>query len=301
MSMFKTKPEKVRHVSDIYTLDEMHRKIVAEFQKRKNLLPKKKQKLQRMKEQLEKIENRDGTTYTNEDIKLRAKFKTNIREYEEENYDIENNISEIEYYSNTDDLLMDYYDIIEDDDDYLYEEHPELSQEKLNSPKQKMDVLDKLNMLSKKKRKEKRVTRRRKKRQVVNTENDILTYFGCPPKEESEIKNTQNRAEISLKYRILIDKEFVPSNSSRYNPIKHCNNCGTDKTLIQSEGIYVCLSCGEVEMVIIESERPNYKDPIPDKPGYPYKRINHYNEFDPLLNKPTYPYMRIIKLIIILN
>jgi len=48
---------------------------------------------------------------------------------------------------------------------------------------------------------------------------------------------------------------------------------------VYSEGIRVCKICGESETILIESDRPNYNDRIPDKPGYPYKRINHLNEW----------------------
>jgi len=48
---------------------------------------------------------------------------------------------------------------------------------------------------------------------------------------------------------------------------------------MHSEGLYVCTGCAEVEHVIIDSEKPNYKDPLPEKAGYPYKRINHFNEW----------------------
>ena len=57
------------------------------------------------------------------------------------------------------------------------------------------------------------------------------------------------------------------------NIIKKCENCNIDKTLINSEGIFVCQQCGEVEQIIIDSEKPNYKEAVSDtKPGYPYKR-----------------------------
>ena len=50
-------------------------------------------------------------------------------------------------------------------------------------------------------------------------------------------------------------------------------------TLIQSEGIYVCKKCGNTTNAIIDSDRPNYKEPPPDISHFSYKRINHFNEF----------------------
>jgi hypothetical protein len=52
-----------------------------------------------------------------------------------------------------------------------------------------------------------------------------------------------------------------------------------DKILIYSEGMYVCFNCGDVENCIIESEVTNYKDPMIEKPTFPYKRKNHFCEW----------------------
>ena len=76
---------------------------------------------------------------------------------------------------------------------------------------------------------------------------------------------------------MLVNNE--PASHYRRSRINKCLNCNIEKTLIHSEGIYVCKKCFEVESIIIDSEKPNYKDPTPEKSGYPYKRINHFNEW----------------------
>ena len=45
----------------------------------------------------------------------------------------------------------------------------------------------------------------------------------------------------------------------KLSPVKMCNRCNSnvEKTLIHSEGIYVCQECGGFEYVIIESEVPS--------------------------------------------
>ena len=40
------------------------------------------------------------------------------------------------------------------------------------------------------------------------------------------------------------------------------------------------MNCGEVENCIIESENTNYKDPMVEKPTFPYKRKNHFCEWN---------------------
>ena len=42
------------------------------------------------------------------------------------------------------------------------------------------------------------------------------------------------------------------------------------------------MKCGEIENCIIENEITNYKEPMVEKPTFPYKRKNHFCEW------PTY-------------
>lgn len=282
MSTFKLKPQKTRYVTEIQTLDEMHRKIMDDFKKKNTSLPKKKKRIEYVKNKLKELESKNKDQFTSEDIKSRSSLKSEIEKLEDEIYDIENNISEIEYYSKTDDLLMEYYDILENEKEYFYDQHPELHEEKIDEEEQ-LDKLDILNMMKNKNRKTKKTTRRRKKRVEFEPENSILNLLGVPQTTSSEDTEGEskkvNRAELLDQYKTLVDNEY--GYRKIYNsPIKDCTLCGEPKTLIQSEGIYVCQCCGEVEMIIIEAEKPSYKDSsTPDKPGYPYKRQNHYAEW----------------------
>jgi len=278
MSEFTLKPEKIRQITEIRTLDETHKKIMSEFQKKKKALPKKKLYLEELKNKLNGLEVKDGKLYTNKDIQNKSKWKTIIEDLEDEIYDIENDISEINYYSKTDDLLMNYYDILNKDDDNLYEINPELSEIKIDKSQEKLNTLDILN--KQKRTTHKKIVRKRKKKYVNNPNNNIMKYFNYTNKDGNKIEfkdNIKDRSELLNQFRMLVDNEFL-NESLKKNILKKCSNCNIDKILNQSEGIYVCKNCGEVEMIIIESERPNYKDIVPEKPGYPYKRMNHFNE-----------------------
>lgn len=279
-STFKLKPGKARQIADVYTLDETHRKMIYEFKKRKEQLPRMKMKLTRKRDELWRLEEKGSDKYTNVDIRKKSELKTEIRRIEEEIYDIENDVTEIDYYSKTGDILMDYYDILEDDDDKLYKDNPELSKMKKEPQRmKKMDALDRLNMRNKKNRKQKRVTRRRKNRKERVPQNDIRTYFGCKPTDDDNNEEKENnRAQLLTQFRILVDNEYIPHHGNKYKALMICDECNIDKVLIQSEGIRVCEGCGDIEMVIVESDKSNYNDSVPEKPGYPYKKSNHFHE-----------------------
>ena len=171
--------------------------------------------------------------------------------------------------------------------------------------------LDILNMNSKLKRKEKKTTRKRVKNveSLVRDSNNIFDYLegknlstnnkninstinntisNVTKSENQEIQNKINitdlpkydRASLFEDYKILL--EGYPTQKKINKP---CINCGpsTNKVLIYSEGIYVCLICGEVEKCIIENEITNYKDPMVEKPTFPYKRKNHFCEWIKIL------------------
>ena len=45
--------------------------------------------------------------------------------------------------------------------------------------------------------------------------------------------------------------------------------------LNQNAGILICPSCAIVENIIINSDKPSYKDPPKEQTSFCYKRINH--------------------------
>ncbi len=68
-------------------------------------------------------------------------------------------------------------------------------------------------------------------------------------------------------------------NIDKKDKLKLCSTCGVEKIIKQSEGICVCILCGEAEQIIVESEILSHKDTIVEKVHYPYKRINHLMEW----------------------
>lgn len=292
--MFRVKQDKSKSKIDICTLDETHRKKVAMFQKRKKLLPTKRRRLAQLQCRLTQLENMDPSKYTTDDIRNRSHLKTEIQELTAEINDIENNESEFDYYYKTESILMDYYNIIEREDHVLYEENPNLEDRKeSHDSSEKMDHLDRLNQRSKENKTIKKAVKRKTKRNRNVQTRDIRDYLLVQKSDESKQENAQkittgttdsdnlvgNKAELFDSYMRLISSEYVTRKANR-SPIRMCEECGTEKRLIHPESLFVCENCGEVEMIIMESEKPNYKEAITDtKPGYPYKRINHFNEW----------------------
>lgn len=377
-STFRYKPDKIKYLTSINTLDTLHRKRVTEFESRRKRCNDIKSEIAKLENDLSQLENplEKGVTNTMIDIKQRSHIKSTIQKLKQDQFDIENNVSELEYYSQTNDILLDYYhevipvDSINGNVDYSSssetsepEQVPEIripeetkspaGLDRANEVPDTLNIeelangsslfggtispslsetdqvdgedelinfntnsngrikLEELNLRSQQKRKPKKITKRRVRKNDIASSKSILDFFSdkipgdevdtlseSEPKvgflgdnsvgdiaekstDENKRDNNPIEQEVSNKatlfdcYMTLIGKSYV----SRRDIIRTCSRCNVEKTLIQSEGFYVCQKCGEVEHAIIESEIPSHKDSVIEKHNFPYKRLNHLSEF----------------------
>ena len=91
--------------------------------------------------------------------------------------------------------------------------------------------------------------------------------------------NINSRSSLLNNYlRTTEGKTF--KKQKRKPKIKDCPICkDIELTLHISDGNFTCTKCGYSEVVLLDSDKPNYKDPIPDNSAYAYKRINHFREW----------------------
>lgn len=321
MASFKYKPDKIRFLSNINTLDETHKKFANQFEKSRSELPDKENKIKKLTDELNKLNSTDE--FNEKIIHRKAVIREEINNLKKEIGETKNCKDELEYYIKTNDILIDYYnqlDNIDSEDEEMaiqnYEkilnstetsDNEDLKKKKENNSvndiiNESLNKLNKYNETSQQKRKEKKPTKKRiKNTDKIGTSKNILSFFGVGNEEENNSEtetetatvtatNTinkkekieeqviSNRASLYNDYMMIIDKSFA-SNNTKPKFLKFCQNCNIEKTLIQSEGMYVCKSCGEVEQIIIESEIPNHKDITNDKTRMPYKRHNHLQEW----------------------
>jgi hypothetical protein len=295
---FRYKPNRLKYKTTISTLDETHQKIKVNFENNKKLLPLKIKKIEILNTEIEKINNKNTADLTSEDIEKKIQMKEQINHLNEEINDITNFSSEMEYYSKTTQILLDYYDIFEtngnmnNDDNYLD------SNELIKNDSDEKNIsentetistkLVELNEQSQQTRKIKKETKKRQKFGEQPSSKCILDFFDSKNNTETNASPTEsenlptveklvsNKASLFDEYMSIIDKNYV--SKKKTGIIRWCNTCGKEMTLIQSEGSYNCLFCGLVDYVIIESEIPNYKESGNEKPAYPYKRVNHLIE-----------------------
>lgn len=323
---FKFKPDKIKYLTNVSTLDSSHTKIIDDINKKRNFLPKKEKKLEKLKCMLKELEC--NSKCVDNYVYLKSKIIEDIDMLTNEIDEIYNYDDEINYFSKTYNILFNYYDQYDGINNNDYTPPAELEPTELEPPQSatelepflatevepisdiklgeeeekggycdgddldilfkktdKVDKLELLNQLSKQKRKEKKTTRKRIKNieTLVKDNNNIFSYLEKGKSDDSisnkQPKVYQDKATLFEEFRLVIDGVHTQKKISKF-----CINCNIDKILIYSEGTYTCTNCGEVESCIVESDITSYKDPMIEKPTFPYKRKNHFCEWINYLN-----------------
>jgi hypothetical protein len=88
------------------------------------------------------------------------------------------------------------------------------------------------------------------------------------------------REALLNKYLQKVDPEHAkPTSNSLEDPFGLCENCDREMIFSANEALFFCEHCGTQEFVLIDSDKPSYKDPPREVTYYAYKRINHFNEW----------------------
>ena len=69
------------------------------------------------------------------------------------------------------------------------------------------------------------------------------------------------------------------SHEIEFESFGDCPHCDTEMIFSANEAVFTCCKCGFQDFVLIDSDKPSYKDPPREISYYAYKRINHFNEW----------------------
>ena len=126
------------------------------------------------------------------------------------------------------------------------------------------------------------------KKKTNDVNKNVLDFFNPNKKKVKQVKISKisdyvsgkkfNRANLLNSYMKITDDNFVNSNK-RFIDYTKCSICNNELTLEQSDGCMICEKCGNVTYILIDSDKPSYKDPPPEVSYFAYKRINHFNEW----------------------
>lgn len=99
--------------------------------------------------------------------------------------------------------------------------------------------------------------------------------------------NMREHGGDTLRRDALLD-QYLQRMDPHYNrPSMHslndtsfiCDACGEDMKISINDATVSCPHCGFHKLILMDSDKPSYKDPPREISYYAYKRINHFNEW----------------------
>ena len=125
--------------------------------------------------------------------------------------------------------------------------------------------------------------------------NSVLNYFKVdavkpePTKPSricaSSIDSTDglNRDKLLDRYLSIVNPTAIKNGIMPGSGIEDgwglCPSCNAEMSFYQNEAKLGCSVCGHEEFVLIDSEKPSYKDPPREITYFAYKKSNHFNEW----------------------
>jgi hypothetical protein len=108
---------------------------------------------------------------------------------------------------------------------------------------------------------------------------NIVVANGAPhaPQPRGEVLR---RDKLLEQYLQKVDPEHARgSHEIEYESFGDCPVCDVEMIFSSNEAVFTCTQCGYQDFVLIDSDKPSYKDPPREVSYYAYKRINHFNEW----------------------
>jgi len=208
-------------------------------------LNKKKKNLNELKSKLEDFTNKynnlnDNKNLSDDEIDYKLQLRDEIDNIKINIDNIENNKEEYDYLLKVGDILFEYYEENIDDVENNSEKNVENNKSNIN----------------------------------------LLEFFNN--KKNNNIKkqnsNTSKKGQLLGEYLNIVEGTYEQDNIKIVTD-NICEKCNTELIINYIEGISICTLCGEQNNILIDSEKPNYKEPTYESNYFAYKRINHFNEW----------------------
>ena len=289
------------------TLAAKHQNIIEEFKKNKSKLNSLQKELAELNKKLSDFGNNNSILNVKQ-INEKFEIRESIENIEKEIKVIENNENEDDYYIRTSHLLYDYFDNLDvnkdeqkiNDDSFFWGDDIESDKEtndcledndcekeitiNKESDIQKKSLTDFFqikinNSNNQKEKKPENIEKKQVEKKIQKKNNSNNTKSTKISKFVTTTENF-NRADILDKYMKIVDNSYIGADGcTNDNSIFYCEKCNIEKKTIHSEGYVVCSNCGDMDYIIIDSEKPSYKEPPVEISYFAYKRINHFNEW----------------------
>jgi len=87
------------------------------------------------------------------------------------------------------------------------------------------------------------------------------------------------RSDLLNQYLQIEDPGSAKATEGTEDDWTQCDECGSEMIMCMNEATMTCSKCGNKDFILIDSDKPSYKDPPRELSYYAYKKINHFNEW----------------------
>jgi len=287
---FKNKTKNRLLIDERQTLDAKHNNILKSFTNNKDNLNNYYKELTKIKNKLNELNNKNASEVII-NIELQQKiwdYDDKKKEIENEIYKIEHNIEQNEYMLKTGKLINNYYNVVNQEHNYNTLNENEIEENKNNKDENTEDENDKDENVEDENTEDENAEDENAEDENAEdenaedkkiNENDILNTI--LNNNYNKIVKNINKDIIYDKFMKLIDKNYIntTNDSKNKNYFDKCIKCSIEMLLNNNSGQLTCPNCGYIENIIVDSDKPSFKEPPKEMTSFCYKRINHLNEF----------------------
>ena len=266
------------------TLDAIHLKQIKKFQTMQKSIPQKRKEISKLEDQIKKIQKEADMRKSDffehfELMDQRRILEMKIQSIEKEIKDIKSNRMEEEYLLDVGHIMTQYYINRDNHQSDGVSNNPNIPQIKKPNKKTK-DVFD---LFENYKINETQNQDNMDNMENINQENQNQSQTLTQFQSESEMdkffrRERMSKLDIYNHVMKKVDEEFVPEDLFETSENDECPFCETDRELYQNEGKLVCPKCFYVDFILIDSDKPSYRDTPKEMTNFAYKRRNHFIE-----------------------
>jgi len=108
----------------------------------------------------------------------------------------------------------------------------------------------------------------------------ILKFFVKKEEEpvnEPKVETHMDKATLLENYVAITSSNYFKKMEDENDACEHCGS--TNRVIMLNDSIISCNDCNNVEFIIVDHDKPSYKESPREVTYYSYRRINHLNEW----------------------
>jgi hypothetical protein len=267
------------------TLDAIHLKQIKKFQTLQKSIPQKTKEILKLEDQIKKLQ-KDADTKKDDFFEYfelmdqRRILELKIRDLEKEIEEIKSNREEEDYLLDVGHIMTQYYinrDNHQSDGNINTSKNNHIKKPNKKT-KDVFDLFEHYKVDPTNNDEEDLNTNNEKNKDSYSAENMDSIAVNESIADKMFRREKMTKLDIYNHVMSKVDDDFVPEDLFETSENDECPFCQTDRELYQNEGKLVCPKCFYVDFILIDSDKPSYRDTPKEMTNFAYKRRNHFIE-----------------------